>query len=70
MVGPGDRCRNFEDFRVRSAENSIADLRVLRDDIEFFRCEFAGLQEHMVRGADLSDVVHGTRGADQIALFG
>ena len=41
MVGPGDRCRDFEDLRIRSAEDTIADLRMLRNDVEFFRRELA-----------------------------
>src|SRR6267143_472094 len=70
MVGPGDRCRDFEDLRIRSAEDTIADLRMLRDDFEFFRRELAGLEEYMIRRADFPDVVHRTGGADQITPFG
>ena len=69
MVSPGDRCRDFEDLRIRSAKDAIADLRMLRDDVEFFRGELAGLEERMIRRPDFSDVVHWTGGADQIALF-
>src|SRR5687767_7460314 len=69
MVSPGDRCRNFEDFRIRSAEDTITDLSMLRDDGELLRCEFAWLQEYMVRRTDFSDVVHGAGGADQITPF-
>lgn len=69
VVSPGDRCCDLEDFRVLSAQNAIPDLRMLRDDVEFFLRELAGLQEHMIRRADLPDVVHRTGSADQIAPF-
>ena len=44
MVGPGNRCRDFEDLCIRSAEDTIANFRMLRNDSEFFRCELARLE--------------------------
>ena len=70
MVGPGDRCRDLEDLRIRSAEDTITDFRMLRNDVEFFRRELAGLEEDMIRRADFSDVVHRTGGTDQVTPFG
>jgi hypothetical protein len=69
VVSPGDRCSELEDFRIRSAENTITDLCMLRDDIEFFRRKLAGFEEHMIRRADFSNVMHRTGGANQIAPF-
>src|SRR5262245_44558507 len=39
---------------------------MLGDDVEFILGKFPRLEQYMVRSADLTNIVHGTGGADQI----
>lgn len=48
MVRIGDDSGHVQQLGVRSAQDAVADFRVLRDDPEFFLRELAGLQQHVV----------------------
>ena len=50
-------------------QHAVADERVLLHHLVFLRRQLAGLEQDVVRDADLADVVHGGGDLDQFAAF-